>query len=321
MNDIIFESVDCIVCGENDLQKISEKGQFDIPTNVCICKNCGLSFLSPRWTEEKYLDFYRNDYDRLYRPNVISKNYKRSPEKDPYSYYPIVKRLQNRNLITEKTKIILDIGSGSGQKLEIFKTVKPIESFYAIEPSKHCFEQLKSRSIQVITDDISSDWEQDYQKKFDLITLRHVLEHFMNPLEVLEKLKSTLSPDGIIYIAIPNSLILEGRELFNSYFRVVHTYYFNKFSIKNLIQKAGYEIIAMEEGDELHGLELFLIIKPVEQTVALEFDPSHFDIQFKAYTEKITEEGSISFQVNQFFKNQWKHIVRVKKSFFPKSMI
>ena len=320
MNDIKLESVDCIICGENDLQKISEKGQFDIPTHVCICKNCGLSFLSPRWTTDKYLDFYRNDYDRLYRPNVISKNYNKTAEKDPYSYYPIVKRLLDRNLITKKTKTILDIGSGSGQKLEIFKTVKPIESFYAIEPSKDCFEQLKSRNIQVITDDINSDWEQDYQKKFDLITLRHVLEHFMNPFEVLEKLKSTLSPDGIIYIAIPNSLILEGRELFNSYFRVVHTYYFNKFSIKNLIQKAGYQIIGMEEGDELHGFELFLMIKPVEQAIALEFDPSHFDIQLKAYTKKIAEEESIQFQVKQFLKNKWGNIVRIKKHFFPKTI-
>jgi len=41
MNDNLFESVDCIVCGENDLQKISEKGQFNIPTHVCICKKDG----------------------------------------------------------------------------------------------------------------------------------------------------------------------------------------------------------------------------------------------------------------------------------------
>jgi len=172
----------------------------------------------------------------------------------------------------------------------------------------------------VITDDISSDWEKEYQNKFDLITLRHVLEHFMNPLDVLKKLKPTLSPNGLIYIAIPNSLILEGRELFESYFRVVHTYYFNKFSIKNLIQKAGYEIITMEEGDQLHGLELFLMIKPTQEVTTLEFDPKHYEIQSQIYAKKIAEEESIQFQVNQFFKNQWKHIVKVKKSFFPKPL-
>ena len=320
MNKEQFESVCCIICDGNDLDKISDSGQFNLPTHVCICKNCGLSFLSPRWTEKKYLDFYRNDYDKLYRPNVITKQYTTSPEKDPYSYYPILKRLQDQDLITEKTKKVLDIGSGSGQKLALFKNVEPIEELYAIEPSKNCFPQLESRNIKVITDDIHTDWVQQYKNTFDLIIMRHVLEHFMNPLEVLKKLRETLSPNGIIYIAVPNSLILENRQLFKSYFRVVHTYYFNKLSMKNLVHKAGFEILEMKEGDDLHGLELFLMIKSSEEQLPVEINTDYYNIQLAAFNKKIKEENSVPFIVHQFLEEQWRKITKIKKSIFPKPL-
>ena len=313
-----FETIDCINCGSDRLYKVCEKGQFNIPTHVCVCEDCGLSFLSPRWTEQKYLDFYQNDYDKYYRPNVITQSYRKNADKDPYSYYPILKRLQDRGLISNATKKYLDIGSGSGQKLEIFKSIEFIDTFYAIEPSKACFEQLKNRGVQVITNDISADWEKAYQSHFDLITMRHVLEHFMNPLEVLQKLRSTLSPNGIIYIAIPNALILENRQLLKSFFRVVHTFYFNKYSIQNLVHKAGYEIIDLQEGDEIHGLEIFLMIKPTSKALPITIDSSVAEKQKAAYESKILEEMTLKFKTKQFIKEQWQQISNFKKAIFPR---
>lgn len=316
-----FEDVNCIICDGSDLHKVTSKGQFNIPTNICICKNCGLSFLSPRWTEERYLDFYANEYDKLYRPNVITQQYKPSPKKDPYSYYPILKRLKDKNFISDDIKKVLDIGSGSGQKLEIFKSLKQIEQLFAIEPSKNCYDQLKARNIEVITNDIDSDWSDNYNSSFDLIIMRHVLEHFMNPLKVLQKLRPTLSDDGIIYIAVPNSLILKNRQLLNSYFRVVHTYYFNIFTIENLVHKAGFEILDIQEGDNIHGLELFLIIKPYDKELPVKYNSEFFEKQKLAYEEKMEEEENFSFQMRQFLKNKWDTISRIKKSYFPKKVV
>ena len=71
-----FEKTVCLVCNSNNCLPYSTKGQFGIPTNVVICRDCGFSYLNPRWTKERYHTFYTKEYDTYYRPEVISKNYK-----------------------------------------------------------------------------------------------------------------------------------------------------------------------------------------------------------------------------------------------------
>jgi len=70
MTDYDFEIVDCNVCGENNTEQISSKGKFGLPANVVLCKNCGLGYLNPRWNSEAYINFYSNNYDDLYRPDI-----------------------------------------------------------------------------------------------------------------------------------------------------------------------------------------------------------------------------------------------------------
>ena len=40
--------------------------------------------------------------------------------------------------------------------------------------------------------------------QFDVITMWHVLEHVMNPVEVLAELRSLLKPDGVLVVSVPN---------------------------------------------------------------------------------------------------------------------
>ena len=42
------------------------------------------------------------------------------------------------------------------------------------------------------------------QNKFDIIILRHVLEHTTNPLNIIKKLNISLKKNGFFYIEIPN---------------------------------------------------------------------------------------------------------------------
>lgn len=45
-------------------------------------------------------------------------------------------------------------------------------------------------------------------RQFDTIILGHVLEHVIDPVEVLKLCKSWLAPDGVILAAVPNALSL-----------------------------------------------------------------------------------------------------------------
>ena len=59
------------------------------------------------------------------------------------------------------------------------------------------------------------------QQLYDGIILRHVIEHLLNPRELLLKIKNLLKPNGKLYIEVPGLLdILNGKYEFDlkSYF-------------------------------------------------------------------------------------------------------
>ena len=103
----IFENTQCVICDSTDETKINTIGQFGLPANVVICRNCGLSYLNP--DGQKLIDFYTHKYDSYYRPDM-------SKVKNASStYVHVYKRLVKINLLGPHIKKVLDIGSGESQ--------------------------------------------------------------------------------------------------------------------------------------------------------------------------------------------------------------
>lgn len=297
------ETIDCLICHSSNLETITRKGQFNIPINVCICTDCGLTFLNPRWDESAYLDFYQNEYDRYYRSGPAG-----STQQLKYTYVPVIKRLENLVGKTAKFDKILDIGSGDGTQLSSFMDENKGNHYYAIEPSKNAEAQLKSKGIHFITNDINSDWTEEYKATFDLIIMRHVLEHFLRPDIVLEKIRRALKPNGLIYIAVPNAYKPKP-PLARSFFRVVHTFYFNKVSLTNFIHKANYEILELVEGDKFLDKEIFVTIKKTNKPLELEIKKENYLIQKSILEEGLKTEASLSYKLKKGVNEIRKRIV------------
>jgi len=250
--------VACVVCSSANYETLFKVGKDNVPINFSICCDCGLANLNPRWTKAAYNDYYANEYDTNYRSEVLI------PEKDSEKYVTakqVVKRLTEQKMLPENPKNVLDIGSGMGWLSVYIKNhVYPNGAFHAIEPSLHCQENLKNNGIEVITGDIDSDWNSSSTKKYDLIIMRHVLEHFMNPVDVLKKVADSLSENGVLYIAVPNTN-RPGTPMQEKFFRVVHTYYFTPESIKNCFNLAGLELLNLTENDSDNPYEMYCIVK------------------------------------------------------------
>jgi SAM-dependent methyltransferase len=78
-------------------------------------------------------------------------------------------------------------------------------------------------------------------QKFDLISFNKVLEHVLNPVLLLEKAKSLLNENGLIYIELPDggNAAEKGGFLDREEFYIEHYAAFDKKSVQFLIKKAG----------------------------------------------------------------------------------
>lgn len=243
MSELEFQK--CLICESENLEKVTNTGQFDLTCNVKICKNDGLVFLSPRWSKGEYLNFYKNEYDKYYRPEVFSANV------DSYFYKEsekVVERIIDRISIS-KTLNILDVGCGMGWVLDIIHEKFNHHKLFAIEASEYCCSSILSRNfIDIVSNDVDQEWENKFIGKFDVIILRHTLEHFIDPILILQKMKRVLAANGFLYIAVPDMNHVKG-SLQLSWFRSVHVFYFNILTLKIILNKSGFQVIKYEEID------------------------------------------------------------------------
>ena len=253
----------CTLCGSKKNQLLWKK---DISPNLtskvylAICRDCGFVFQNPRFSLETAKYYYFQEFDQQKRDDVfsnqISDNGMRKLRRmfsriEPFvGYYPELN--------------CLDIGAGAGHFLNIFK--EHLEgaaklNLFAIEPSHHCKSLLSRSRVNLLSDDVDSNWDES-GTKFDVVIMRHVLEHFYNPLTSLKKVSACLKEKGFIYLAVPNLLKLKPH--FYKHVSLAHLSYFSASTLKHLIDECNLAAISWNSD----GKEIWCILKASSQKEA-----------------------------------------------------
>ena len=93
-------------------------------------------------------------------------------------------------------------------------------------------------------------------QNFDVITLFDVLEHLINPSEILDKIFNILKKGGLVSIYVPNydsaSRILMGKDA-HFIWPTHHLNYFNILTISDFLERRGFQI----EDVYTEGLDIF----------------------------------------------------------------
>jgi len=147
----------------------------------------------------------------------------------------------------------LDIGAGMGWSLQWLQAQYPnFNRVSAIESSKHCINNIINVvGAKLIATDVTLKWEESH---FDLIIMRHVLEHFLDPISALKKVSAHISDNSVVYIATPDMMNPHG-SLRYYWFRAVHTTYFSKLTLIKIASLAKLSpILINAEAGELWGL-------------------------------------------------------------------
>jgi len=250
VKNFTYTTINCPLCGNNDCETTRKKGMFDIPVNLSICKKCGFIYLNPRWRTKYYHFFYKKLYD-LYFVRTADCTKERT------RYQMIYDRTKKIIAFTEGDKInILDIGAGLGNGLIALGSKYKTNNLFAIESSEKGLDNFKKNNITKISEDIDSDWE-DTKYRFNLVIMRHVLEHLLRPEKTLFKIHKTLSDTGYLYVAVPNLDCSESL-ITKDFFRIVHTLYFTKISLRFILRNNGFSIIKIKT--ETNG-EIYAICK------------------------------------------------------------
>jgi len=147
------------------------------------------------------------------------------------------------SVLRPNSKSILDIGSGRGWMLyfmkKYFKYERTVGTQIADNAYKFSKEKLK---LEIYDKDFL---ELSFEKKFDIITILHVLEHVKEPERYVEKMYKLLNKEGILFVEVPNYDAWT-RKLTKKHWLALdlkhHLTFFTLSSLTSLLEKYNFKI-------------------------------------------------------------------------------
>ncbi len=243
------EDINCPVCNSDKSNHyelyIGDRYGMDIRT--VGCKDCGMIFLNPRPTQMTMVNFYANDYRKFYETvDKPTSEYVKQGPFIPRAQY-VLKQLK-QNLPVDYSGKALDIGCAEGTLLKHIGDEFTNLELYGLEPNSNFVEYARknTRAKKIFISDFQSLFD-NITEKYTLITMTHVLEHILDPLDVLISIKNILEPEGYFYVEVPNVMDIEAKGLGNIHIGHVLSFYPEPF--RQVLTRAGFEVVEFYQGD------------------------------------------------------------------------
>ncbi|MDP7034426.1 MAG: class I SAM-dependent methyltransferase [Planctomycetota bacterium] len=240
-----METVPCYTCGSEDHEEFIF-GQDDLTGKpgtfrFVTCNSCGLTYQTPRIVLDQIPDYYDDNYIAHRKQSnwgMLTPFYNWAMSKHDREKIKICKRHQQLDSSSE----VLDVGCAVGSFLSLlmqqtgcrgtgidFKDLSPAMKESGIE--FHCGLFYEA--------DLSD-------RRFDLITMWHFLEHDYDPLQSLSTAHRVLKDDGLLVIEVPR---LDSRtfSLFGERWPGLqapqHTVVLDRDNLLRWMDQTGYEVV------------------------------------------------------------------------------
>lgn len=140
---------------------------------------------------------------------------------------------------------LLDVGIGTGLFIKLAKNSG--WEVYGIDISKYAASKLAKDKVKIVLGELK---DSSFKKSFfDVINMRHTIEHTKDPKELLLKAFSLLKKGGLIYISTPNSYGFHAKvfgETWPHWSLPFHLHFFSKSSLCRLAEGTGFKILIVE---------------------------------------------------------------------------
>ncbi|MEO8820623.1 MAG: class I SAM-dependent methyltransferase [Ginsengibacter sp.] len=236
----------CPNCGNEDIFHVLDAKDYTVSGEqfeIWECRNCTQRFTQNIPEAEDIGRYYQSE-------NYISHSDTSTGFVNSL-YHKVRKRtlIQKKKLIEKYTQKkhgnFLDVGAGTGAFLNTMKSAGWVCT--GIEPDLSA--RQKALELYQIHLKESKDFFSLSAQSFDVITLWHVLEHVHELHQYAEQLKNLLSPDGKLFIAVPNYTSKDAK-IYQQYWAAYdvprHLYHFSPAAMKTLLNSHQLHLESIE---------------------------------------------------------------------------
>lgn len=255
-----MKHVGCYLCGSQEF-KIIDKQDFDdeylnyvdpkylqAPRYWKSCSSCGLVYHDPRLDEQDVITLYEERYRRhslkdTTTPDQFFDKIVSIPKAESENFNKVawLKQRLPGLLKPSADPAMLDIGCSAGMLIKLFLDEMPGWSGAGVEPTRH-FAEVAGRRVGVpVQNAIYRSGL--FGRKFNLITLVHVLEHTIDPVTFLSEIRKDLADGGLAFIEVPDIADFGNLPPAHDRFMCPHIYYFSVQSAGQLFARAGLQVV------------------------------------------------------------------------------
>jgi len=268
--------ISCPVCGSNNytvtytpkVEILDPPSLYGAASGVrgtqtlVTCNDCALLYENPRYSEDVILSGYRaakeHGHDSQHELRMAS-------------FFSALKSLSSH--LPPPGSTVLDIGTAGGAFLDA--AGKFGYEAYGLEPSQYLVAQGQKRGLKIFEGTTSENNMKG--QKFDMVCLWDVLEHVVDPVQVLKDIRQFLKPGGTLLINYPDIGTWQAKLAGERFWWLlsVHLTHFSPKTLKKLAQVTGYQPI---------------LFKPYWQTLELGYlgkMAAHLGIPLASFTLKL----------------------------------
>jgi SAM-dependent methyltransferase len=240
-----FETVGCYLCGGTESSPFitaqddytGKPGRFTFVT----CARCGLRYQNPRLTIDHVKPYYDDEYIAHRKKKdwgALTGFFNWAMDRHDRQKDKIVRRYVQLHAQSE----VLDVGCAVGTFLQ------KLRSQYGVRATGVDFKDLSaSPSLEGVDFRCGLFYEQDFgDKRFDLVTMWHYLEHDYDPMRTLETARELVKPNGHVIIEVPrldSTTFRLYRKRWPGLQAPQHTVLFDRTRLVLAMAKAGFTVV------------------------------------------------------------------------------
>jgi len=231
----------CLICGRTEVRSVET---FDDHA-ILECVACGYAMVDPLPTVEvltrlynskEYFDTHmRYDFDALKDEDIARM------VRTQFDFHGAMLR----GIDLSRVRKMLEVGPGGGFAMKAFE--KMGYDVTGLETSTAASAFIRSRQGLTMINSSLEDYVTAPGEGYDLVFLNHVLEHFLDPIAAMTKLRSLVNPGGLLYLRVPDHDSFDRRAYGRQWpaYAYYHISNFSERSLRLLVEREGFRVLGV----------------------------------------------------------------------------